>query len=209
MTDIVLVIQKSPSQSQIWERILVSQGLVPIIESPDVDLAQLLQQASQDNQILPKLIILEMSIDTLNPYEFCRLVQSHYPSLRVILTAQERIQVSEIEQRWANNQGACQLLPGFDYSHLPLSLTHAVGSIMEALGKTDWEKESLVPIVEELTAEFGNSGEKATLIQKSEDFVNEPTPTSASVATVEKTSPNKRRNFKVKPKVKRFRGLPY
>lgn len=209
MTDIVLVIQKSHSQSQIWERILVSQGLVAIRESPDVNLPQLLQQASQDNQILPKVIILEMSIDRLNPYEFCRWAQSHYPSLKVILTAQERTQVSEIEQRWAKNQGAYQLLPGFDHSHLPLSLSQAMAWIMQALRKEDWEKESLVPIVEEITREFSENGDKPTLIQKSDASVTEPSPTSASVATVEKRSANKQRNFRVKPKVKRFRGLPY
>jgi hypothetical protein len=158
---------------------------------------------------LPKLVILEMSIDTLNPYDFCRWAKTHYPSLKVILTAQERIQVSEIEQRWAKNQGAYQLLPGFDYSHLPLSLTQAMEWVMRAFNKADWEQDSLVPVIEEITSEYSESREEKTLIQESEDSVAEDKEVSTSVATVESSVPNKRRSFKVKPKVKRCRGLTY
>ncbi|MFP3422197.1 hypothetical protein R0K19_22785, partial [Bacillus sp. SIMBA_161] len=86
MTDAVLVIQKSNSQSEIWTRLLESQGLIAITESPEANLRQLLQQASQRDEMFPKLIILEMSIEKLNPYEFCRWTQENYPSLKVILT---------------------------------------------------------------------------------------------------------------------------
>ncbi|MDR9402096.1 MAG: hypothetical protein RI580_01525 [Halothece sp. Uz-M2-17] len=209
MTDAVLVIQKSNSQSEIWTRLLESQGLIAITESPEANLRQLLQQASQRDEMFPKLIILEMSIEKLNPYEFCRWTQENYPSLKVILTAQERIQVSEIEQRWATNQGAYQLLPGFDYAHLPLSLTQAMEVIMLAVNQTKWKQESLVPIVEELTAEFGNSGEKATVLQASEDLAQESVSSPQTAEAITNASGDKRRGLKLKPKVKRFRGLPY
>ncbi|AFZ43987.1 response regulator receiver domain-containing protein [Halothece sp. PCC 7418] len=213
MTDIVVVIQKSSSQSEIWTRLLRSQGLVVIQESPEVNLRKLLQEASEAHQILPKLIIVEMSIEKLNPYEFCRWTHQNHPDLKVILTAQERIQVSEIEQRWAKNQGAYQLLPGFDYGHLPLSLTQGMELVMLALDKTDWEPASLVPLVEELTAEFGNNGEEKTFLQASEDVAEETALSSETTEThqesVAASSSHKRRGLKVKPKVKRFRGLPY
>lgn len=207
MTDAVLVIQKSKAQSEIWARILKSQDLVAITESPDANLRKLLQQASQGNQLLPTLMILEMSIETLNPYDFCRWAQEHYPALKVILTAQERIQVSEIEQRWAQNQGAYQLLPGFDYGHLPLSLTQTMELIMLALGKTNWQPDSLMPVIEELTAEFGQNGEHKTVIQPSE--TESETASSQVTESFSEKTEEKRRGIKLKPKVKRFRGLRY
>lgn len=213
MTDVVLVVQKSNAQNEIWSKILASQGLVVITESAQADLKKLLQQGNEDDQTFPKLIILEMSIDKLNPYDFCRWVQEAYPALKVILTAQERTNLSEIEQRWAKNQGAHELLAGFDYTNLPLSLTQAITVVMLALGKLDWEEESLVPVIEALTQEYGQVREERTFIQESETLIQD-TPSDEETSMIAAshssgTTANKRRNVKLKPKIKRFRGLPY
>lgn len=186
----------------------MSQGLSAIAESPQTDLPKLLKQASASPDTFPKLLILEMSIEKLNPYELCRWVQEFYPQLKVILTAQERTHVSEIEQKWAKNQGAYELLAGFDPAALQSSLSQAMESVMLALGKTDWELDSLVPIIEELIQEIGQVEEKNTLIQEPDTLIQngvsqkpekEPATNGAS----------KRQGVKLKPKVKRFRGLTY
>ena len=213
MTDAVLVVQKTDSQNEIWGELLRSQGLIPITESPQVDLRKIISAASQANEKLPRLIILEMSIEKLNPYDFCRWIQDHYPSLKVILTAQQRVQVSEIEQRWARNQGAYELLAGFDYSSLCSSLIKAVELVMLALGRKDWEQQNLVPVIEALNEQFGQVSEPKTLIQESETLI-QPTASeekNKEHATVTQlpTRENKLRGVKVKPKVRRFRGLPY
>jgi DNA-binding NtrC family response regulator len=213
MTNAVLVVQKTDSQNEIWGQLLRSQGLITITESPQVDIRKLITEASQSHQELPRLIILEMSIEKLNPYDFCRWIQEHYPSLKVILTAQQRIQVSDIEQRWARNQGAYELLAGFDYSNLSASLTKAMELVMLALGRKDWEQEHLVPVIEALNEQFSQVGEPKTLIQESETFI-QPTVSESEdqkLASVTQlpTRENKLKGLKVKPKVKRFRGLPY
>jgi len=213
MTDAVLVVQKINSRNEIWGELLRSQGLIPITESPQVDLRKIITDASQANEKLPRLIILEMSIEKLNPYDFCRWIKDNYPSIKVILTAQQRIQVSDIEQRWARNQGAHELLAGFDYSNLFSSLIKAMELVMLALGKKDWEQQDLVPVIEALNEKFGRVGEPKTLIQESETLI-QPTVSrekNQERATVTQlpTRENKLRGVKVKPKVKRFRGLPY
>jgi len=213
MTDAVLVVQKTDSQNKIWEELLRSQGLIPITESPQVDLRKILIDANQANEKLPRLIILEMSIEKVNPYDFCRWIQYHYPSIKVILTAQQRIQVSKIEQRWAKNQGAYELLAGFDYSKLFSSLIKAVELVMLALNKKDWQQQDLVPVIEALNKQFGQVGEAKTIIQESETLI-QPTvfqQDNQEIARVTQlpAKEDKLRRVKVKPKVKRFRGLPY
>lgn len=204
MTDAVLVVQKSHSQSKIWSKILASQNIIAITESPQVDLRTLLKQTEQAQSMFPNAIILEMSLEQLNPYEFCRWVQKHYPSLKVILTAQERTDVSEIERKWAKNQGAYELLPGFDYGNLTSSLTQAIQSVLLSLGISHWEQEAFVPVVEEIITEFGLIREENTFIQESETLIQ-----NTVAETPPKETPTKPRGVKLKPKVKRFRGLTY
>jgi CheY-like chemotaxis protein len=210
MAEIVLVVQKSKAQKQIWEKLLASQGLISISESPQADFGKLLMRASASEETFPRLMILEMSIDQVNPYEFCRWVEENYPSLKVILTTEERTSISDIERRWARNQGACELLEGFDYRDLSSSLTSAMETIMAALGKTDWEEGDLVPVIEELVAEFGQTEEENTLIQESETLIqNSSEKDNQEMVTIGKRGSTSIRGVKVKPKVKRFRGLPY
>lgn len=216
MAEIVLVVQKSKAQKQIWEKLLASQDLISISESPQADLSEILMQSSTSEETFPRLMILEMSIDQVNPYEFCRWVEENYPSLKVILTAEDRTTISDIERRWARNQGACEMLGGFDYGDFSSSLSSAMETIMTTLGKTDWEQGDLVPVIEELVAEFGQTQEENTLIQESETLVqNSSSQNSQEDNNKQVVTAGKRerktsiRGVKVKPKVKRFRGLPY
>ena len=213
MRDKVLVVQKSSFQKKVWERILETQGVSLIIESPEANLQKILKQASASENTSPDIVLLEMSIEKLNPYDFCRWTQENYPSLKVILTAQERVKVSDIEQRWARSQGAYELVAGFDRSSLDSGIIKAMALIMSALKKTEWDHEALVSLIEEMTEEFGEKEEPKTLIQEPETVIQKPSSeqeTSQGTEHQLEPAPEKHhRTFKLKPKVKRFRGLPY
>ncbi len=213
MANTVLLVQKSDFQKTVWERILNSQELIPITESSETELLKLLKKENSLAEILPKLIILEMSIEQLNPYDVCRCVQGKYPDLKVILTAEERIKISETEQRWARNQGAYELLPGFDKNQMDSSVIKGMAVVMSALNKTEWEQDALVQIIEDLSEEFYTNEEPKTFIQSPETVIQKPSVEEDNSETTEhdlKPIPDQEHlSFRLKPKVKRFRGLPY
>ncbi|QDZ39623.1 response regulator [Euhalothece natronophila Z-M001] len=207
MSNAVLVVQKNNSDHKIWEKMLESQNLVAITESPQANLRDLIMRNQVSGQSFPKLMILDMSIEHLNPYEFCRWVQENYPSLKIILTNQERKTISDIERRWATSQGAYELIPGFDYNNLPSSLSERIKLVLKALGKWDNQEKFLVPVVEDLM--------KHLFPQQYEESADQETSPSQSEAeekqlvTANQSNGSKSRGYKLKPKVKRFRGLPY
>lgn len=210
MSNAALVVQKSNSDHKIWQKILESQGLIGITESPQADFREVIRRGSLSDHSFPQLMILEMCIDHLNPYEFCRWVQENYPSLKIILTNQERKTVSDIERRWATSQGAYELIPGFDYNNLPSSLSNTIKLVLKALGKWDDQEKFLVPVVEDLMKELFPSQAEETTIQESSSPHSDAEEKALVAANHDESSGSRKpRGYKLKPKVKRFRGLPY
>ncbi|MFP4134030.1 MAG: hypothetical protein ACLFRN_09770 [Halothece sp.] len=209
MSNAVVVVQKSNFDYKIWQKILESQGLIGIAESPEADFREVIRCSSRSDYTFPQLMILEMCIDHLNPYEFCRWVQENYPSLKIILTNQERKTISDIERRWAKNQGAYELIPGFDYNNLPSNLSDNIKLVLKALGKWDEQEKFLVPVVEYLMKELFPAQAEETPIQEASSPPDEAEETQLVAVNHDKSNGNKPRGYKLKPKVKRFRGLPY
>lgn len=209
MSNTVLVVQKSNYDQKIWRQILESQGLTAITESPQANFRDFIRHSSLSSETFPQLMILDMSIENLNPYEFCRWVQENYPSVKIILTNRDRKTISDIERRWATNQGAFELLPRFDEDNLTASLTNTIKLIWGALGKKDVQEEALVPIVEDLRQELFPFPGDRTLLQETSASQPSEEEKQLVVATQAENSRPKTRGYKLKPKVKRFRGLPY
>jgi hypothetical protein len=62
---------------------------------------------------LPQLLLLDIGSLKESPYDFCRWSRDNYPDLQIILTSTMRATVFASERRWARQQGACDLFPGF------------------------------------------------------------------------------------------------
>lgn len=102
----VLVIQHSPLQAELWRQALSSQGLEVIVESPQLDLRDPIQNSR------PDLLVVDMTSGLFNPYAFCRECRESYPHIPVILTHQAHRPIEPAERRWAIYQGAIDLIPG-------------------------------------------------------------------------------------------------
>ena len=208
MSNTVLVVQKSNSDHKIWRTILESQGLVVITESPQANFRDLIRHSSLSDETFPQLMILEMSIEHLNPYEFCRWVQENYPSVKIILTNPDRGTISDIERRWATNQGAFELLPRLDETNLSSTLTDTIKLIWKALGNADVPNQDLESTVENLRKALFPLQEEGTLLQEAPSPESKEEEALVGVNHIESNN-NKTRSYKLKPRVKRFRGLPY
>jgi CheY-like chemotaxis protein len=109
----VLMIQSMRMQGEIWREILNSQGIsVTWIASP-VNVSEVLAQLLQTGLPMPQLLLLDIGSLRESPYDFCRHSRDNYPDLKIILTSTMRTKVFSSEQRWAKQQGAYDLFPGF------------------------------------------------------------------------------------------------
>lgn len=131
---LAFVVQPNRLQGLIWQALLKSQKFSVILENSNADLADCLTQISMAGLTLPDLIILDAETPGLNPYEFCRWCQGHFPQIKVFLTRMHAQPLSDTERRWAAKQGACDFFNGFGRDTL---MSTAVANIKEILSATD------------------------------------------------------------------------
>jgi CheY-like chemotaxis protein len=109
----VLMIQSMRMQGEIWREILSSQGISVLWMTQKVTMADVLSQLQIAGVPLPQLLLLDIGSLKESPYDFCRWSRDNYPELQIILTSTMRATVFSSERRWARQQGACDLFPGF------------------------------------------------------------------------------------------------
>lgn len=163
MTDaqtFALMIQPNRLQGFIWKMILKSQNIAVIWESPNTDLQDNLTQIKQAGLTLPDLLILDNQCLGENPYEFCRWCRDYYPELKVILTSTSQREISAPERDWTIQQGAADLLPGFQRNNLVSSATASLKRVIDVLGTTEINDGALISVLLKLRRELEARQEK-------------------------------------------------
>lgn len=157
MTDaqkFVLMIQPNRLQGFIWKSILKSQNISVIWESPTTDLRDNLTQIKKAGLTLPHLLLLDSQCLGDNPYEFCRWCCACYPEVKLILTHNTQRDISIPERDWTIQQGASDLLAGFQRDNLVSSATAGVKRVLEVLEEPHLNDGALISILLKLRREL-------------------------------------------------------
>lgn len=145
----VLMLQTSALQGKVWQEVLASQKVTAVHLSPTTDLAQLLTQRATED-ILPDLLLLDMTGLQDNPYHFCRWCRDTYPQVKVMLMSGKRADISASERKWAVHQGAVDLLPGFSEAQLFNNLLEVTARVKRVLEAIDWPEVEQQALLEAL-----------------------------------------------------------
>jgi hypothetical protein len=132
----VLMIQSMRMQGEIWREILCSQGISVLWMTQKVTMADVLSQLGAAGLALPQLLLLDIGSLRESPYDFCRWSRDNYPELKIVLTSTMRATLFPSERRWARQQGACDLFPGFHRPNIfpgAADMLERVKVILEAL----------------------------------------------------------------------------
>ncbi len=100
-----LVAQNQIDQAMRWKHVLESQHIQAIIRYPHCGLVHLL------NFHEPDVLILDLDVQHLNPYDICRHCRYAFPEMGVILTYPDEAKISAHDRYWALYQGAHQIIP--------------------------------------------------------------------------------------------------
>lgn len=141
----VLMTQLSKTQGKLWQAALVSQGISVTWEPSTANLTQVINHIEESGQKLPDLLLLDIRALKPSPYAFCRWFRKHYPDLKIVLTSAT---VSPARRQWVMDQGAIDLLPGFQAENLLADITAVVEQIKRILEVLDWqvlEQQDLLP----------------------------------------------------------------
>ncbi|MGK7917176.1 MAG: response regulator [Prochloraceae cyanobacterium] len=103
---IILVAQSQPREIELWKLAFASQGFKIIDTLPD---QQLLQTNIVNHDV--RLLLLDITTKSFNPYLFCRKILKSYPDLSIILTDHQRQKISDAEYKLAISQGAKDVIP--------------------------------------------------------------------------------------------------
>lgn len=141
------MVQPSRLQGLIWQTVLKSQQLSVIWESPTADLADNLDQIKAAGLTLPDLLLVDMQVPELNPYAFCRWCREQYPGLKLVLTNSNQAAISLSERQWAVNQGASDLLAGFQQDNLVSGVTSGVKRVLEILDGQPLNNGALISVL--------------------------------------------------------------
>ena len=144
---LILMVQPSRLQGLIWQTVLKSQQLSVIWESPTADLADNLDQIKAAGLTLPDLLLVDMQVPELNPYAFCRWCREQYPGLKLVLTNSNQAAISLSERQWAVNQGASDLLAGFQQDNLVSGVTSSVKRVLEILDGQPLNNGALISVL--------------------------------------------------------------
>ncbi len=144
---LVLMVQPSKLQGLIWQTVLKSQGLSVLMESPDADLMDTISQISGAGLNLPDLLLVDVRIQNLNPYAFCRWCREEHPELKIILTNGAQKEISQPERQWAVHQGAADLLPAFQPDNLATCVADSVRRVLEILEDHPLNNAALISVL--------------------------------------------------------------
>ena len=103
---IILVAQSQPRQMELWKLAFASQGFQIVDTLPD---EKLLQKNVLNHDV--KLLLLDITTKSFNPYLFCRKILKSYPDISIILTDHQRQKISDAEYKLAISQGAKDVIP--------------------------------------------------------------------------------------------------
>jgi diguanylate cyclase (GGDEF)-like protein/PAS domain S-box-containing protein len=134
----VLMMQASHLQGQVWKETLSSQGISLTWLNENIDLAQYITQSLKSGQKSPDLLLLDMTILKPNPYSFCRWCHNLHPDLKIILTSGTRTFVPASERKWANHQGASELIAAFDENSIFSNVIDVMAKVRVVLSALNW-----------------------------------------------------------------------
>lgn len=121
-TKTILMTQSTKTQGELWHTALTSRGISVSWEPSTTNLTQAVNHIEESGQKLPDLLLLDIRTLKPSPYVFCRWLRKHYPDLKIVLTSAT---VSPARRQWVIDQGAVDLLPGFQAEN---SLTDIVAA---------------------------------------------------------------------------------
>lgn len=152
---LVLLLQSSDFQGKIWQEILGICGIFVAYRSfSNPNLHENIETIIKGLSKFPDLLVADVEVLKPNPYEFCRWCRDYYPSLKIILISNSRTEIFSSEKRWAMNQGALDLLPGFaEDSFFSTELTDIIvrfECILQALEIPTSKLSSLQPVLRSL-----------------------------------------------------------
>lgn len=102
----ILIVQHQMDQAELWRSIFESQGCITVVAPPQPEMLALVAQ------IVPDLLIVDITSGLFNPFALCRDCRSRFPDLSVILTHQVGRPIEDAERRWALYQGATDMMSG-------------------------------------------------------------------------------------------------
>ncbi|MCH9054969.1 response regulator [Parathermosynechococcus lividus] len=152
MKPTVLMTQAVQRQGEIWHSILSSQNITVIWESLDGDILGVLEQMETAGLTLPNLLLLDLGMTVTNPYRFCQVARSRFPSLPIVITVGQERQISSAERRWALRLGATDLLPGIQESTLIATAVSHLTRILELLDALPIQQDALMESLSRLSA---------------------------------------------------------
>lgn len=144
---LILMIEPIRLQGLIWQAVLKSQKISVIWEAPTTNLMDNLDQLQQAGLALPDLLLIDVQAEGLQPYSFCRWCREHHPKVKMLLVNGGQSDISSAERQWAINQGAIDLLPGFQQENLVTSVTAGVKRLLESLGDQTLDNGSLISVL--------------------------------------------------------------
>jgi CheY-like chemotaxis protein len=141
---LVLMVQETRTQGLIWQAVLRSQNLAVIWESSETHLADSLDQIKRAGLTLPDLLLIDMRTPNFNAYAFCRWCREYHPEIKIILTNSAQRQIAPSARQWAINQGAAEVLTGFQRDNLVTSIASAVKRTLEVLDEHPLDNNALI-----------------------------------------------------------------
>jgi tetratricopeptide (TPR) repeat protein len=128
---IVYLMHNSSEQLDLWLQYLPSEDIELVNISADKDIVQALEKSPNDS--LPSLVLVEMSIQSpntklLQSSNVSRWCKDNQPSIKIIfLTMRQEAELTKVEQRWADRQGALCILPKLDLQNLQAQFKQIYG----------------------------------------------------------------------------------
>lgn len=150
---LVLMIQPSRLQGLIWQTVLKSQQISIIHETTDTDIVSSIRQLYEAGLTLPDALLLDINQLGFNPYSFCRWCRDQQLKTRVVLTNSTQAEISLPERQWAMNQGAADLLAGFQAENLVTSVAAGMKRLLEILEYESFDNGALIAVLLRLKRE--------------------------------------------------------
>ncbi len=143
-----LIAYTGRNEGLLWQAILKLQGIDAVFK-PLMDNAYEYLRASNPN-------ILLMSINANNDNVLisggiCRWCQSNLRDTKVFLVNPQKLEVSDLERRWATRRGAIDVLPQLSTQNA----TQSIREVLTSVGKSP--KEEVIPILMNLIDKYNPS----------------------------------------------------